>query len=588
MRAFSFPSTVRAAAIAAIASLAVLSGGAALAQPANDNWAAREAIASLPFADTEAAIGLATVEGTDPVLTCRLTAAGPGGNTVWYTYTTGGSTEYVNLSTQTSTYDTVVSVYTGTAGSFQLVAGGCNDDGVAAVFQSRINGLRLAPSTTYSIEVARFTASAAAVTLNFSMTAAPVYTVTKPADTADGTCDADCSLREAITASNATPGAVVIPAGPHAITLAGASEDNNATGDFDVRFGMGIYGAGPGATTVDAGDLDRVFHVDPQGSGRVTAIFRDLTVTNATTTGDGGGISLANTNDFLAVDNLAVTNNVSTLLNGGGIRSASRATIWNSTISGNIASSNGGGLSFSGGLDATVEVANCTIFNNFSQSALSGGGGGIHSTARLRLSQSTVSGNRANFAGGGVYETASGSFEIRSSTIVNNTSDFDANNSGQGGGVRFESSATTSVITNTVIANNVDNSTTAPAPDCSRTAGTIASSYNHVEAVGSCAFFTGTGDVTGTDPNLAVGLATNGGPTQTHAILVGSPLIDAGNPGGCSDYPGAARGVTLSFDQRGNPYTRAFNGDGAGGAECDKGAFEFGATPVELTRFSAD
>ena len=36
---------------------------------------------------------------------------------------------------------------------------------------------------------------------------AATFVVTKTADTADGTCDADCSLREAIIAANAAAGA---------------------------------------------------------------------------------------------------------------------------------------------------------------------------------------------------------------------------------------------------------------------------------------------------------------------------------------------------------------------------------------------
>src|SRR3990167_3557631 len=40
---------------------------------------------------------------------------------------------------------------------------------------------------------------------------AATYTVTKTADTSDGTCDADCSLREAIVAANANAGADTIP-----------------------------------------------------------------------------------------------------------------------------------------------------------------------------------------------------------------------------------------------------------------------------------------------------------------------------------------------------------------------------------------
>jgi hypothetical protein len=67
--------------------------------------------------------------------------------------------------------------------------------------------------------------------------------------------------------------------------------------------------------------------------------------------------------------------------------------------------------------------------------------------------------------------------------------------------------------------------------------------------------------VTGSDPGLGA-LAANGGPTSTLAVFPGSPLVDAGDPDGCTDR----QGVVLAFDQRGFPRNR--------GAGCDQGAFE--------------
>jgi len=50
---------------------------------------------------------------------------------------------------------------------------------------------------------------------------AATFTVTKPADAADGTCDADCSLREAVLSANASPGPddVILSAGTYLLTL---------------------------------------------------------------------------------------------------------------------------------------------------------------------------------------------------------------------------------------------------------------------------------------------------------------------------------------------------------------------------------
>jgi len=69
------------------------------------------------------------------------------------------------------------------------------------------------------------------------------------------------------------------------------------------------------------------------------------------------------------------------------------------------------------------------------------------------------------------------------------------------------------------------------------------------------------------DPQLAP-LGDNGGPSQTHALLGGSPALDAANPAGCTD----AQGQTLTIDQRSSG--RTVDGDGDGTARCDVGAFE--------------
>ncbi len=78
---------------------------------------------------------------------------------------------------------------------------------------------------------------------------AATLTVTKGADTNDGVCDADCSLREAIGAANAAFGAdtVELPAGTYTLNLAGAGED--ATGDLDITGDLTINGAGAAATS---------------------------------------------------------------------------------------------------------------------------------------------------------------------------------------------------------------------------------------------------------------------------------------------------------------------------------------------------
>jgi hypothetical protein len=76
--------------------------------------------------------------------------------------------------------------------------------------------------------------------------------------------------------------------------------------------------------------------------------------------------------------------------------------------------------------------------------------------------------------------------------------------------------------------------------------------------------FDNTGDLNNTDPKLGP-LQNNGGPTQTQALLSGSPAIDAGNPSGCTD----GNGNLLKTDQRGRP---RHDKEDSGG--CDMGAYE--------------
>jgi hypothetical protein len=85
--------------------------------------------------------------------------------------------------------------------------------------------------------------------------------------------------------------------------------------------------------------------------------------------------------------------------------------------------------------------------------------------------------------------------------------------------------------------------------------------YN-LESSSDCGF-TGTGDLQNTDPKLASALANNGGPTQTIALLSGSPAIDTIPTAHCP-----------STDQRG--VSRPDNAE----TTCDMGAYEF-TDPVD-------
>ncbi|NEO87597.1 MAG: CHAT domain-containing protein [Spirulina sp. SIO3F2] len=120
---------------------------------------------------------------------------------------------------------------------------------------------------------------------------------------------------------------------------------------------------------------------------------------------------------------------------------------------------------------------------------------------------------------------------------------------------------------NSIIAQNSDLST-AGSNFADISANLSLSTVQH-SLIQSTAGITGTtltngvnGNIIGQDPLLG-SLANNGGSTQTHALLPGSPAIDAGNNGA----------VSVSLDQRGQ--LRIFNGT------VDIGAFE-SQTPIVI------
>lgn len=149
---------------------------------------------------------------------------------------------------------------------------------------------------------------------------AATFTVTKVADTADGACNADWSLREAIIAANALVGAdtVVLPAGTYTLTIPGAGENASATGDLDVSDALTISGVGSASTTINGGGLDRVLDA---ALTTLPVAISDVTLTggSAGASGTGGGIN--HSSGALTVTNVVITGNSAGF--GGGIDNSS-------------------------------------------------------------------------------------------------------------------------------------------------------------------------------------------------------------------------------------------------------------------------
>lgn len=231
--------------------------------------------------------------------------------------------------------------------------------------------------------------------LLFSLLGSPVFvtparaigfTVTKTADTADGTCNADCSLREAISAANATTGVdtISLPPGTYTLTRAGATENANSTGDLDVTSQITINGTGKGIKIIQAGTsagsgIDRVFHIV---SGSLT--LNDITIRN------GRAPTGANGSQCGPIGPCQPAADGKVGSNGGGILNDGALTLNRVSMTDNWAGTGGK----AGNLVCTLGGSQCN--NNGGDG---GNGGGIYNAGSMTVSNSTFTGNRAGKGG---------------------------------------------------------------------------------------------------------------------------------------------------------------------------------------------
>ena len=339
------------------------------------------------------------------------------------------------------------------------------------------------------------------------------------------------SLRAAITTANTNneDDTIHLPAGTYFLSC-DYREDNNTTGDLDIDNPdtITIIGEGAWVTIIDGKQKDRVFHIL-----KGTVFISGVTIRNGNSPwfGDGGGLYNSGT---LTLTDCVITGNNACLegdgRDGGGLYNEGSAALTNCTVNNNNAGDgvdnpesyggDGGGIYNSD--SGQLVLTNCTVYNNESGSGgeLGGDGGGIcNSGGSLTLTNCTVSNNITG---------KQNSYYVWS-------------HDGFGGGI-----CGNSTIKNTIIANNQLGGTFfyAQGPDYY---GTINSQgYNLIEDTSGCTI-TGilTGNITSVDPMLSP-LADNGGPTQTCALLTGSPAIDAGNsPGISTDQRGYLRPVDI-------------------------------------------
>lgn len=374
-----------------------------------------------------------------------------------------------------------------------------------------------------------------------------------------GTGGPSCTLRDAIDAANtdlakggctAGSGTDIIDlqaGGPY--TLVTADNDiDGANGLPSVESTMTINGNGEAIQREPSATGFRIFHIASTGNltlDKVTISGGSAEMGDGSTNNDNGA-GVYNRGTLTLIESTVTANGIggrfspNIVPNGGGIHNNNGVlTLVNSTVSGNEAFFAGGIGSF-GFTTAIINVTGSTISGNLSNAD---DGGGIRSSSPLNLTNSTVSGNEK----GGIHNSGgSGNMiTLTNSTVFANTG---AGISTVVGGVE---------LTNTIIAGNTIDCTDSAAGDVDLT-----SSGHNIDSDNTCNLTEPT-DLLNTDP-LLDSLADNGGFTLTHALLDGSPAIDAGN---CS-------GGTISIDQRG--VSRAQ------GMDCDIGAFEIDSGPADI------
>jgi len=260
------------------------------------------------------------------------------------------------------------------------------------------------------------------------------------------------------------------------------------------------------------------------------------------TSGYAGGIKNNRSNP--QITNATFSRNTARYSGGGILNNYSDSMITNSTFIENTAGDGGGGISIN---RSSPTIKNCTFTGNI---AREGGGISACEYSSPILTNVTIFENSASRFGGGIY------IRFNSNPILTNVTIFENSASEDGGGVHIEESHPT--IINSIVWSDI---TSEQIYISSSSSANVTYSDIQTEYI-----FPGDGNIK-QDPLLGY-LADNGGYTQTHALLAGSPAIDAGDPNNCTET-----------DQR--DYLRPIDGDDDGSAICDMGAFEYNpSTPI--------
>ena len=402
-----------------------------------------------------------------------------------------------------------------------------------------------------------------------------IFTVSKTTDTNDGTCNADCSLREAVVAANATPGSTILFAAALnglPIQLTRTGDDNTAAnGDLDINADVTITGNGAANTIIQGSSTatftgnmgDKAFGINQDGthttlnvsiSGLTVRFTRNDIAVNAAFTQTGGGMDIfltgtgAMPGPTTTLTNCTIDSNASLHSYGGGINIDSgtvampvttnvfRGTvqITGSTISNNKTLSTsladnppaGGGLNLFAD-QHNVTFTTCSITGNQTSLDIRSNGGGLnmrHSNGgTITLTTTAVNNNTAGSDGGGILIAGVGGQTVvmTGGSLTGNTAT-GTGDSGAAGGIFNANNVGSTSLSGVTISNNIATAGT------NGMGGGVVDGANTPLSINNCT-------ISGNSSDNGGGVATtNVGGTQTTTITNGTTISGntATNSGG--------------------------------------------------------
>jgi hypothetical protein len=412
--------------------------------------------------------------------------------------------------------------------------------------------------------------TAAGLSLGLACTAAQAATIVV-STSSDTTTPGECTLRDAVTAmavgvlsptNNCANTSADVFGSNNTITFANTVTWVDLTDPLSLSINalnpLLIRGSGQGGVTIQRSSPSVVLMALQGGS---------LTLDGLTLTGGlgrGGAVAVP-PSSTLNIKNSVLTGNIAPGNLGGAIyaqsTSSSVATvnITDSTLSNNSATffdslgGRGGAIYLAGA--SVLNISGSTLSTN-GDAATTAYGGAIYASvgATVTISNSTLSNNVSNCSGAAIYHrsslgNAAALVTLTSSTLAGNTTTRSAFCPG-GTVLQYGGNLT---LNNTLMSGNTHDGYLLDIS--SLNASTVLGANNLVRNVASTVTFTPGNEPLNVNPQLGL-LQNNGGPTFTHALLTGSPAIDAGGS------------TALTTDQRGAGYLRVL------GPAADIGAFE--------------